>query len=124
MKFSQDLAREILLNIEEHVDHDSFPSIKDEAVQMLAPETDLTSLFYHIDKLQEAGFINAFNTRGYDGSYGSRWIPTSLTYAGHQFLDDIRDRSRWEKIKAVAGPMGFTTMKALMPEIAKKVIGL
>ena len=37
MRFSRDLAREILLNIEEHMDHDSFPSIKGEAVQMLAP---------------------------------------------------------------------------------------
>ena len=67
MKFSHDLAREILLDIEEHVDHDSFPSIKDEAVQMLAPETDLMSIFYHIDKLHEAGLVNAFNTRGYIG---------------------------------------------------------
>ena len=50
--------------------------------------------------------------------------PASLTYAGHQFLDDIRDPGRWQKIKKITGPVGFTTMKALMPEIVKKVIGL
>ena len=72
------------------------------------------SIFYHIEKLYEAGFVNAVNTRGYDNSVGSRWVPRSLTYDGHQFLDDIRDPSRWKKIKDAAGPMGLTTMKVLM----------
>ena len=37
---------------------------------------------------------------------------------------DIRDPGRWERIKKTAGSMSFTTMKALMPEIVKKVIEL
>lgn len=49
----------------------------------------------HLILLNEAGYID-----GTDKTYGSdRFHPSRLTWEGHEFLDAIRDKTRWEKIK-------------------------
>lgn len=127
MRFSRDLAREILLNIEEKWSAAGPSQSQLENLGMLAPGTPMDSIDYHLRKLEEAGFIvlalTSIQSKP-DGPGRLHRYPASLTYAGHQFLDDIRDPGRWQKIKQVTGPVGFTTMKALMPEIVKKIIGL
>ena len=127
MRFSRDLARKILLNIEENWGAHGPSRSQIENLDMLAPGTPMDSIHYHLDKLKEGGFIVLALTSirsESDEPDRLQHYPASLTYAGHQFLDDIRDAGRWEKIKATAGPVGFTTMKALMPEILKKIIAL
>lgn len=127
MRFSRDLAREILLNIEEKWGPHGPSQSQIENLGMLAPDTPMDVIHYHLRKLKEAGFIvlalTSIRSKSDEPDRLQRY-PASLTYDGHQFLDDIRDPGRWEKIKKLAGPIGFTTMKALMPEIVKKVIGL
>ena len=128
MKLSHDLCRELLLNMEEKLTYDGIAGsqtsggFSKEDVQVLAPKADLISIYYHIEKLREAGFIHALDARHSGAPY--MWIPRSLTYAGHQFLDDIRDESRWRKIKDAVGAMSLETMKALMPQILAKIAGL
>ena len=127
MRFSRDLAREILLNIEENWGANGPSQSQLENLGMLAPGTPMDSIHYHLRKLNEAGFIvlvlTSIRSKSDEPDMLHRY-PASLTYAGHQFLDDIRDPGRWQKIKKITGPVGFTTMKALMPEIVKKVIEL
>ncbi len=127
MRFSRDLARDILLHIEEKWGaHGPSPS-QIENLGALAPGTPMDSIHYHLRKLKEAGFIVLALTSipsKSDEPDRLQDYPAYLTYPGHQFLDDIRDTGRWEGIKKISGSMSFTTMKALMPEIVKKVIGL
>lgn len=127
MRFSRDLARNILLHIEEKWGPHGPSQSQIEDLGMLAPGTPMDTIHYHLGKLKEAGFIVLALTSipsKSDEPDRLEQYPASLTYAGHQFLDDIRDPGRWEGIKKTAGSMSFTTMKALMPEIVKKVIGL
>jgi len=127
MRFSRDLARQILLNIEENWGAHGPSQSQIENLNTLAPGTPMDSIHYHLSKLKEAGFIvlalTSIPSRS-DEPNRLQNYPAYLTYAGHQFLDDIRDPGRWGKIKEIAGPVGFTTMKSLMPEIVKKIIGL
>lgn len=127
MRFSRDLAREILLNIEENWGANGPTQSQLEDLGMLALGTPMDSIDYHLRKLEEAGFIvlalTSIQSTPDEPGRLHRY-PVSLTYAGHQLLDDIRDPGRWKKIKKITGPVGFTTMKALMPEIVKKIIGL
>jgi len=127
MRFSRDLAREILVNIEEKWGAHGPSRSQIENLHMLAPDTPMASIHYHLSKLKEAGFVELALTSiasKSDEPDRLEHYPAYLTYAGHQFLDDIRDPGRWGKIKEIAGPVGLTTMKALMPEILKKIIGL
>lgn len=125
MQFSRDLAREILLNIEEKWGPHGPSRSQIVDLGTLAPGTPMDSIHYHLRKLEEAGFVVlsvASIPSKSDEPDRLQPYPASLTYAGHQFLDDIRDPGRWEGIKKIAGSMSFTTMKTLMPEIVKKVI--
>ncbi len=127
MRFSRDVAREMLLNIEEKWSAEGPSRSQLENLGMLAPGTPMDSINYHLRKLEEAGFIvlalTSIQSKP-DEPGRLHHYPASLTYAGHQFLDDIRDSGQWQKIKEITGPVGFTTMKALMPEIVKKIVGL
>ena len=100
MRFSRDLAREILLNIEENWGANGPSQSQRENLGMLAPGTPMDSIHYHLRKLNEAGFVVLVLTsiRSKSGEPDTlHRYPASLTYAGHQFLDDIRDPGRWQE---------------------------
>ncbi len=78
---------------------------------------------YHVDIMYEAGLINgevlsSINGRIYDV------LPFRLTWAGHEFLDNIRDKSRWNKIKEIlkdkGGSFSFELIKTLASKIAEQ----
>lgn len=54
------------------------------------------------------------------GRWGSRRAPTPqrLTYAGHEFLDTIRDAEVWRRTKDAAGKMSGVSLQ-VMVEIGK-----
>lgn len=58
---------------------------------------------YHVCLLQEAGLIHAIDFLSNDGTC---WRPTRLTFAGHEFLDSVRDPKVWDYAKGVADKAG------------------
>ena len=70
-------------------------------------------------KLEEAGFIRCStkNVR----TFPEALIIQELTYYGHQFLEDIRSDSNWDKVKSVSASVGSASLRALS-EIAANVI--
>ena len=91
MKKDMDLIREILLKIEElYVD----TAIYDLTIDGY----DMATVAYHCKLLHNAGYI--FD---YKAQYASNEIYTfaigALTWAGNEYLEKIRDNSRWGKIK-------------------------
>ena len=53
---------------------------------------------YHIKLLHEAGLLVAREVSEM-GTDGFRWWPGSLTWAGQDFLDAVKDDSLWRKAK-------------------------
>jgi hypothetical protein len=53
---------------------------------------------YHIGLLNEAGFVDAVTRNGVDGVISDAWIK-SITWAGHDFLDAMRDDTIWKMAK-------------------------
>lgn len=91
MKRDMDLIREILLKAEElYVD----TAINDLTIDGY----DMATVAYHCKLLHNAGYI--FD---YKAQYASNEIYTfaigALTWAGNEYLEKIRDNSRWGKIK-------------------------
>lgn len=108
MKLNPDCMRDILLFLEKQDVNDRV-SYK-ELVSSLPGYSD-QELFYTALKLEEAGFINAStaNVR----VYPELLTITDITFNGHQFLDDIRDNSNWQKIKAIGEKAGSLSVKAI-----------
>lgn len=122
MKRDIDLIREILLKTEEL----PFWSDKSTLHRMtrdsegwwdIAHYLQITGhtaekISYHVKIMQEVGLIEAIDRRANDRVSSARpsrvYIPTGLTWEGHEFLEAIRDEKRWEKVKAeIAKGGGF-----------------
>jgi hypothetical protein len=122
MRRDMDLVRNILLEIEDGKDW--FETTSDAtAVALGSSPTGLTQddadrLSYHLNLLQAAGFAEFT-------SVGTGWIPEGLTWAGHDFLESVRDEEIWRKTKEGAeAAKGFTVelLAALAKGFIKKQI--
>jgi len=108
MKREMDSVREILLQIEAYDQPRGW-------VTLTVPSHTAKEIAYHVQILDEAGFIEADNlsdTSGYD------WQAKRLTYEGHEFLDTVRDAEAWRFTKETAKKAGVSSLTALF-EIAK-----
>ena len=122
MQRDMDIARRILLEVEEFPFHGE---------RMFSPESTTLAnvpdniVSYHVMLLHEAGLLKGIDMSSMDGL---KWVPTRLTWAGHEFLDAARDDGRWTKAKGTirekAGTVAFEVLKELLAQLAKASLGL
>ena len=106
MKLNQDCVRDLLLYLEENLILNDFLSIENISLKDYSTE----ELLYTADKLYEAGYINC-SKKIYD-NVDSVIFVSSITYNGHQFLDNIRDEKVFAKTKSI-----LSTFKSVSIEI-------
>lgn len=89
MKRDMDLVRKILVAIEEYPEPRGGVPLTFEGYS----DQDVS---YHVKLLAEHGLIEAIDcsTRG-----EFEWIAKSLVWDGHDFIEAIRDDTRWSKAK-------------------------
>ena len=121
MTRDMDLIRQLLLKLEafDHPPGTVFIlSGHDEEVAIEGYSAD--QIEYHLDLLREAGFVDS------PGSQPMRGITFArLSWAGHDFLDSVRDPKIWAKTKAgatAAGGFTLDLLTALAKGFAKKQI--
>lgn len=118
MRFDPDLARKILIDLE-----DAPPVTSPGEIVLEGHSRDEIS--YHIKTLHQDNLIEAVDVSGF-GSF--HWKVKSLTSEGHRFLDAIKNDTLWSKIKALAKTEGiqFTiaAMKGIVADYVKKKSGL
>lgn len=109
-----DLARLILRGIE------NAPYTGD-VVEFSIPNCTDEQLQYHLQLLYEAGLIHGLDASSLDGP---GFLPTRLTWQGHEFLEASRDDGIWEKAKALvlkkAGGLSFDVLLYVLKEWAKQ----
>lgn len=133
MKRDMDLARKILLMIEEcpeasfeqpmnNADDEGDEDEDGSRFRVEDCKPDLAS--YHVKLLAEAGLIEA---RDASTMSGDDWWPVSLTWAGHEFLDASREPGRWEKAKKLVmdktGSLSFEVLKAVLRDQMMGMLG-
>ncbi len=121
MKRSLELARTILLAIERSEDDE--PS----SIRLPTADYDELHISLHVRLLKEADLIHAIeSTRGFNAS--SSWIPHSLTWKGHDFLDAVRNESVWRAIKSREADFGSDLPADVIYDLAirdvRKRVGL
>jgi len=116
MKRDMDLARSILLALEESNSNQGWVDIK---IEGHAPE----EVWYHIMLLHEAGLIKALDV----GSFGrDEWKAERLTWAGHEFLESSRNEGIWKRAKKIvaekAGGLTFEVLKQVLIQLGKEAV--
>jgi predicted transcriptional regulator len=112
MKRDSDLIREILLEIEEH------PGPDGQLIRLKIADHAAAEISYHIGLLKEAGLINAVVFSGDDQR---TWYATGMTMQGHEYLDAIRDDTRWNQLKKALIKAGASLPLAI--DLLSKFLG-
>lgn len=124
MKRDMDLAREILIEAENHP-YKGYEGDGSTFVPVIAGYTPET-IGYHVMLLEQAGLIEANRVMTMDGKV--TWRTKQLTWHGHEFLDAARNQNIWGKVKKVAqeqgGSLPFDVLKALAIQFARQAVGL
>lgn len=66
---------------------------------------------YHVQLLQEAGLIEAKN---WSSQSSFQWVPSRLTWQGHEFLDSARSDNLWSKAKEEMKNIGSFSFQLLL----------
>ena len=115
MKLNQDCIRDLLLYLEENLKLNDYLSISNISLKNYSSE----ELLYTTDKLYEADYLKC-SRKVYDNTDLMIFV-SSITYTGHQFLDNIRDDKVFAKTKSILS--GFKSVSIeIISETASKVI--
>lgn len=109
MQRDMDLIREMLLKIEDdppcdgHLPQDIYIAGR--------PAHDVD---YHLRLLDEAGYIKGTSTMG-------KFLVSSMTWDGHEFIANIKDATIWDRAKEKAKEIPDVSLK-IIREIAANLI--
>ena len=122
MKLDYDCLRSLLLKLEdfENLDgdlHYQYTTLNDMAEAL--PEFPKNMIAYTTLKAKEGNLINASIMNADGCIYACTY--SSLTYDGHQFLDNVRNNNIWNKTKSIAKELGCTSLRSLL-SISEKII--
>ena len=115
MKLNHDCVRDLLLYLEENLNLNDALSVENISLKDYSTE----ELLYTADKLYEAGYINC-SRKIYDNA-DLVILVSSITYDGHQFLDNIRDDKIFNKTKSILSTLKSVSIE-IVSETASKVI--
>lgn len=115
-----ELIRKILFKIE------SFPSDrKPEFIEIKGYNND--KVMYNISTLYEGGFIRVIDVSDINNII-PKYKPISLTWEGHELLDEMRSDKIWNKTKEILknglNAVGITILKLTLHEVIKNNIGI
>lgn len=136
MKLDYDCVRDLLLTLEEElegitVDDDVFgeyiayPSVLLSAIcqNEHLKKWDKKDIIYCTIKIKEAGFIDIDEMKNTYSIADIEYF--SITYQGHQYLDNVRDITVWEKIKNMLCSKGaLMTIDNIMQVASQLAINL
>lgn len=115
MKLNHECIRDILLYLEENLNYDGEIVMNNISLKSYSHD----ELLYTCEKLKEAGYIN----------YTTKWnlqnthiiCISSITYNGHQFLDNIRDDAVWKDTKNVLSKFKSTSI-SFIADVSSQII--
>ena len=125
MKLDHDCIRDILLTVED-MDYSATGMVKENFENKSRIKNyDSIQVLYTLKRLNDAGFINVLFAKG--EAFYHFYNVHSLTFSGHQMLDDIRDDKVWKKTKDEASKLSSASipvLQQLATSVAKQMFGL
>ena len=123
MKLNYDCVRSVLLTVEKSKTIDEELNLNPLTVETIfeqLPKYEDNEILYTIEKLKEAGYINA--ALKFAAGHFIDGAVSSITYSGHEYLDNIREPEVWRKVKAMLKNAGATTLPLIL-QAAQMLIG-
>ena len=115
MKLNQDCIRDLLLYLEENLSYRKEININKLSLKDYSTE----DLLYTAEKLSEANFLNTATKWNFENAHII--VVKSITYDGHQLLDNIRDNKVWTQTKSVVSKVSSVSID-IISKTASQVI--
>ncbi len=116
MKLDADCVRDVLL-VAETCPFNSSLYFRD--LKTALPNYADDDIAYTCLKLKEAGLLSVVTKT--TGSQTTVIKINDISFAGHEFLNNVREPSVWDKVKSVSKNVGTNSVSALM-QIASSVV--
>ena len=128
MKYNPDCVRAVLLRLEQELilieTDDGCFNFKEVRLlrlfECLADDFSKADIIYSLQKLTEVEFITSHIELGDDVIIPECCFVKSITFKGHEFLENIRENKNWTKIKNAGKTAGSFALN-LLGEIAKDI---
>lgn len=118
MHLNHDCVRDILLETEK-LEYNHYLTLNDFVNNFLFSSYMPEEILYAVEKLDEAGFINVRILKDLSGY--SNFFIFSLTWEGHEFLDNIRNKDVWQDVKLSIAKVGNVSLD-IVAELAKSFL--
>ncbi|SBV94023.1 conserved hypothetical protein [uncultured Eubacteriales bacterium] len=117
MELNADCVRDVLISLEgcEFHEHMTLDMLVDKL-----PDYSEEQLWYTCLKLEEGGYLDLMTVQMLRMTMPAIKQINSITFAGHEFLNTVRENKNWKKAKDIAKAAGAFSIKAL-GDIAKEV---
>ncbi len=117
LKLNYDCIRDLLLFIEGKLQYGFYIDVDSIQIKNYSQQ----EILYSADKLYEAGYISADKRI----AIGGKGIPQinikSITWDGHQFLDNVRDNKVWENTKSILSNFSSVSI-GIVNNVATQII--
>lgn len=117
MRLNHDCIRDILLYIEENTTYSNFSVIADDLMEYLNSKYDAETINYHIRQIHQAKLVDDVNY-----PEGLPHEISSLSWQGHEYIDNIRDNKVWKKLKDTSKNLASVSLPVLIkmaPDVIK-----
>lgn len=113
VKLIHDCVRDVMLDIENNLNlHETTTSTD---IQKRLKKYSLDDIYYTCQKLKEAGYLKV------DFFIDGSCCIESMTYNGHQFLDNIRDDRIWKEVKSKISKLASASLP-IIHQVASQAI--
>ena len=116
MKLKKECVRDVLKYLENNLQYNSYISANEIKIKKYSIE----DILYTCEKLSEAGFINV-KIQKFITDEKPLIMIFSISYEGHQFLDNIRSNEIWKQTKATMEEVGSFSIN-VMSQVASNLI--
>lgn len=114
MKLNPDCVRDILFVVEEYSTYSNDVS-EDKLYEKLIPKYSQEEILYHVRQCEHSGLF--LKAQHYFGGFSIQ----DLSPYGHQFINDIRQDTNWDRTKDIAKNVGSFSLDVLK-DISSQVI--
>lgn len=116
MQLNHECVRDLLLYVEDHANYRS----KLSADSIKLEKYSLEEIVYTVEKLSEAEYLNVTCINRAGGQLPG-FIIQSITFDGHEFLDNIRDDNVWIELKKQLSKFSSSSL-SIMSSVATRVL--
>lgn len=116
MQLNHDCVRDVLLYVEENANY----NVRISTNSIKLKDYSIEEIVYTIEKLSEADFLNMTSVSTM-GKQIPGYIVKSITYKGHEFLDNIKDNSVWSDTKKQLSKFSSTSL-SIISSVAAQVL--